>query len=656
MGESCSRLASCAVIEDCQPGETQTFLEECAGGPPRQKGKLPPAGIGLSAFGRQSIEVGLPLDVGVELTTSAFMVCQNGSYDKRAEDEIGSGPVLAQQTWRQMYRIGKDIGSGQTAVVYLGYMQDPARRLAVPLKPNNIVADVETTESPRSGADRQSGRPVAVKVFHQANSVMFQQEQQAFLRVGVHPHVLRLLESYQGFGDKDVLIMEYCEGGDVYDLYARAGGNPIAEAYVALLLRQLLLALEHLERVGVEHRDVKPENLLLCGHKEVKGGEAPRAKLRSEPLGHPMNVPHVKLADFGWSISISASKQWPPLPPDGVGSLWYAPPELNPPVPGVKPQAHAQLVAGRSDMWSCGVIAYLLLVGHNPFNLALRFKDSKMKEAEVLRLAARGDVNQSARGWSLLSGDAQGFIRSLVQPDATVRNSAMEALSHPFIKGNTGKLAQNAPPHPALMRSNCWERLEGLQRLAWLAVARAATEAELLAQDGFELLLDELDIQCSRYLDQVAAELVSVACPDWFQPGSAWTHIFLLAFRYLDVDCDGRLNLEDVVAHIQDGTSPELVSSWIARWHRRLRDSEADHNFLGESVGYGGFREVLKSVLDPGDSDDIWLEHSNEQQAKERFRDIFEHGCAMFMHAEEEESRATMMLDDVGPAIIHGAI
>eukprot|EP00971_Amphidinium_carterae_P345118 6485880-Amphidinium_carterae.1 len=112
MGESCSRLASCAVIEDCQPGETQTFLEECAGGPPRQKGKLPPAGIGLSAFGRQSIEarnlglhqavliakrvkdVGLPLDVGVELTTSAFMVCQNGSYDKRAEDEIGSGPVL----------------------------------------------------------------------------------------------------------------------------------------------------------------------------------------------------------------------------------------------------------------------------------------------------------------------------------------------------------------------------------------------------------------------------------------------------------------------------------------------------------------------------------------------------------------------------------
>eukprot|EP00971_Amphidinium_carterae_P332483 6466666-Amphidinium_carterae.1 len=583
---------------------------------------------------------------------------------------------------------------------------------------------------------------------------------------------------------QDVLIMEYCEGGDVYDLYARAGGNPIAEAYVALLLRQLLLALEHLERVGVEHRDVKPENLLLCGHKEVKGGEAPRAKLRSEPLGHPMNVPHVKLADFGWSISISASKQWPPLPPDGVGSLWYAPPELNPPVPGVKPQAHAQLVAGRSDMWSCGVIAYLLLVGHNPFNLALRFKDSKMKEAEVLRLAARGDVNQSARGWSLLSGDAQGFIRSLVQPDATVRNSAMEALSHPFIKGNTGKLAQNAPPHPALMRSNCWERLEGLQRLAWLAVARAATEAELLAQDGFELLLDELDIQCSRYLDQVAAELVSVACPDWFQPGSAWTHIFLLAFRYLDVDCDGRLNLEDVVAHIQvlepvcnwsqldskrhsknqspnvlqgrfyiavstklfrikstwqpsmpswsyqirseyermsqsikrikqspncrtsmvlstlsintgsvlnmnigaagvimtstsfdkiqvvwsenlaeippkavvDGTSPELVSSWIARWHRRLRDSEADHNFLGESVGYGGFREVLKSVLDPGDSDDIWLEHSNEQQAKERFRDIFEHGCAMFMHAEEEESRATMMLDDVGPAIIHGAI
>eukprot|EP00403_Amphidinium_massartii_P015831 CAMPEP_0178424732 /NCGR_PEP_ID=MMETSP0689_2-20121128/28363_1 /TAXON_ID=160604 /ORGANISM="Amphidinium massartii, Strain CS-259" /LENGTH=475 /DNA_ID=CAMNT_0020046381 /DNA_START=61 /DNA_END=1486 /DNA_ORIENTATION=+ len=475
MGESCSRLANCAVIEECQPGEAsaQHLLEDCAGtGASKHKTKI--------TAEKTWQEVGMSYDAAMQFSSASFGVCRRGpSY--QVDEESTSATAQGRQSWRQRYRIGKDIGSGQTAVVYEGFMRDPATH-------HLDRSDVEETRSTVAETQASAGRRVAIKVFHQANSVMFQQEQFAFMRVGPHPYILRLLESYQGFGDKDVLIMEYCEGGDVYDLYARCGGSPMDEVYVAQLLRQLLLALHHLERIGIEHRDVKPENLLLCG---TKGSNPPEAPRRASP-------------NNGSGNGQRASRERPALPPDGVGSLWYAPPELNPPVPGMK--SHAPAPLGRSDMWSAGVICYLLLVGHNPFNLALRFKDPKLKEAEVLRLAAKGDFNDTARGWGLLSSQAQSFVRGLIQPEPNQRMSALEALSHPFFMAVHQLGAANSTPQFSLDRSMRWDSLEGLQRLSWLAVARAASESELLKEDTFRRLLSELDVDCTKYLEQVAAE------------------------------------------------------------------------------------------------------------------------------------------------------
>eukprot|EP00438_Fugacium_kawagutii_P033586 Skav205236 [mRNA] locus=scaffold1794:196515:207055:+ [translate_table: standard] len=120
------------------------------------------------------------------------------------------------------------------------------------------------------------------------------------------------------------------------------------ETFVSQIMRQVVLALAHLVERGIEHRDVKPENLLLYNIADASRNQ---------------QAPLIKLADFGWAAVVDRSGGPPPaIPPEGVGSLWYAPPELNPPVKGSE-IVMDELQGGKSDMWSVGVITYLLLTG-----------------------------------------------------------------------------------------------------------------------------------------------------------------------------------------------------------------------------------------------------------------------------------------------------
>lgn len=381
---------------------------------------------------------------------------------------------------------------------------------------------------------------------------MFRQEVRALMQVGVHPHVLRLLECFCN-GEEDVLILEYCEGGDVYEMYAQNNGCSMAEPFVAQLIGQIIMALDHLSRRGVEHRDVKPENLLLYGPPES-------------------GTPHVKLADFGWASITSANSTPATVPPDGVGSLWYAPPELNPAVEGnnLRDQ-NAPL--GRCDMWSVGIITYLLLVGHSPFNLALRITQPAAREAEVLRLAALGLVNSNARMWSSLSTEARDFIGALIQPQGAARMSPEEAWGHKFIagrhRGGTQEMLRQPQAFPSASdKMTIWRGLDGFQRLCWLSIARAVAEPELLESNVFRDLISGLGIGNTpvSYVEKLATELAATAVPTWFQAQTAWADILRLAFRYLDFDVDGMLGSSDLMRHVVGDDAEKMSVLWLLRW------------------------------------------------------------------------------------------
>lgn len=509
------------------------------------------------------------------------------------QDTVGPGNAN-RRGWRDLYALGPVLGDGISAKVY----EAEALTAAADVSAGQVrCGNVWRGCGSNPPCFAEHGRRVALKRFYRAKSRTFKKELLALQRVGVHPHILRLLESFEGFDGEDVLVLEYCDGSTVYELYARAhpqGGLP--ERLIARLVRQLLLALDHLTACGVEHQDVKPENMMLY---DV-----------SLSAGHA----ELKLGDFGWAVvAPQKGEAAPPKPPaTGAGSLWYAPPELNPPVKGiaVEPESlvdvHGQPLRGRSDMWSVGVVVYLLLVGHNPFNLALKLRDQAAADAEVLRLAALGQFNRTSQKWFRLNADAQDFVSLLLRVKACARPSASDALHHPFLTRQLSKAAEasvffHGPLSNWHGREEAWRQLDGLQQLGWMAIARAVAEPEL-DQQAISAALDSMqactesrsrgqdDRREGVYLWQLARELGTSPVGQWLQHRTAWTEIIRLAFCYLDTDCDGVLSANDLAAHVsslgpssassQDVAQAGAVSkqgAWSVadRWVMRWQDPDA---------------------------------------------------------------------------------
>jgi len=204
-----------------------------------------------------------------------------------------------------------------------------------------------------------------------------------------HPHIAQLCDVYES--DHQLhFVMECLEGGELYDRVIQKGKLPEHESADAI--RQMLLVLAYLHGRGIVHRDVKLENFLF-----------------DEPNGD-----HLKLVDFGLSAFYRAGDA---QLQSKCGTIDYVAPEV------LKGGYTSQC-----DMWSLGVVAFILLSGGMPFN---------GKHGDARRRIMQGSYNMREEKWAPISQQGRNFVRSLLDMNSARRLTAQSALMHPWIE-NTG--------------------------------------------------------------------------------------------------------------------------------------------------------------------------------------------------------------------------
>jgi len=203
-----------------------------------------------------------------------------------------------------------------------------------------------------------------------------------------HPNILPLIEVFE---DKEhiFLILQLVTGGELFDKIVEKGNY--SERDASMIVNQILQAVAYLHKNGIVHRDLKPENL-LC----------------SESKDHDI---HIYVADFGLSRVFKDNQQLNTY----CGSPEYVAPEVLACVPYEK----------AVDIWSVGVITYILLTGFLPFydkNHAVLFEKIQ-------------NVDYNWDDCPEVSPAAKHFIQHLLVKDSKKRYTAESALNHPWVKG-----------------------------------------------------------------------------------------------------------------------------------------------------------------------------------------------------------------------------
>lgn len=163
------------------------------------------------------------------------------------------------------------------------------------------------------------------------------------------------------------------------------------EGDAAIVMKQLLSAINYCHSKKIVHRDLKPENMLLEQDKDLE---------------------KIKIVDFGTSLVYDSGKKLE----EKLGTAYYIAPEV------IKKSYNE-----KCDLWSCGVIMYILISGEPPFNDPRADNDAIMKKVEL----GKYDIEHGI--WKSVSKEAKDLIKKLLTYDPAERISAEQALRHPWI-------------------------------------------------------------------------------------------------------------------------------------------------------------------------------------------------------------------------------
>ena len=241
---------------------------------------------------------------------------------------------------------------------------------------------------------KESGKEVAIKIMAKKNmstsDLELAKTEIDILKICNHPNIIKLYDVFDT-PDYIYIIMEYCSGKDLFS-YIEKRNYKLPEPRAAEIIHKLSMAIFYIHSYGIIHRDLKPENILMTDNTDKAD---------------------IRLLDFGLSKIVGPTEKCT----EPYGTLSFVAPEV------LKGKPYEKSV----DLWSIGIIAYLLMCGFLPF-------DDVHSEREIARQTIQDPVPYPMDIWKNLSVEAKEFVASLLKKNPEDRIGIKEVLNSKWIR------------------------------------------------------------------------------------------------------------------------------------------------------------------------------------------------------------------------------
>ncbi|OIW17695.1 hypothetical protein TanjilG_29045 [Lupinus angustifolius] len=460
------------------------------------------------------------------------------------------------------YVLGRELGRGEFGITYLCTDRETKQQLAC-----------------KSISKRKLRTAIDVEDVRREVAIMSMLPE--------HQNLVKLKATYED--EENVhLVMELCEGGELFDrIVARGHYSERAAAHVARIIAEVV---RMCHANGVMHRDLKPENFLFANKKENSV---------------------LKAIDFGLSVFFKPGERFSEI----VGSPYYMAPEV------LKRNYGPEV-----DIWSAGVILYILLCGVPPF-----WADS---EQGVALAILRGVIDFKREPWPQISENAKSLVRQMLEPDPKKRLTAQQVLEHSWLQN--AKKASNVPLGDIVRtRLKQFSVMNRFKKRALRVIAEhlSVEEVEIikdmftlmdtdkdgkvtyeelkaglrkvgsqLAEPEMKMLMEVADVDGNGVLDY--GEFVAVTIHLQRMENDEHIH---KAFKYFDKDGSGYIELcelEEALADESGETETDILNDIM-----REVDTDKDGR-----ISYDEFVAMMKTGTD-------WRKASR-QYSRERFKSL----------------------------------
>ncbi|XVF47380.1 hypothetical protein PTKIN_Ptkin03bG0104300 [Pterospermum kingtungense] len=402
-----------------------------------------------------------------------------------------------------------------------------------------------------------------------------------------HPNIVTLKDTFEE-DDAVHIVMELCEGGELFDRIVARGHY--TERAAAGVMRTIVEVVEMCHKQGVMHRDLKPENFLFANKKETA------------PL---------KAIDFGLSVFFKPGERFNEI----VGSPYYMAPEV------LKRNYGPEV-----DVWSAGVILYILLYGVPPFWAET--------EQGVAQSIIRSIIDFKRDPWPKVSDNAKDLVKKMLNPDPKQRLTTQEVLEHPWLQN--AKKAPNVPLGETVKsRLKQFSVMNKLKKRALRVIAEHLSVEEVAGiKEAFEMMdtskrgkinLEELRVGLQKLGQQIpdadlqilveAADIDGDGTLNYGEFVAVSVHLRKMAndehlhkaFAYFDINKSGYLEIED----LQDALNDEVDTSSEEVINAIMHDVDTDKDGC---ISYEEFVAMMKAGTD-------WRKASR-QYSRERFNSL----------------------------------